>query len=917
MTIRSLLLTATLLLGSFGNVLAKQTMQVGDYVVTQWTVEDGLPSNVFRHMAKSPDGFLWIATLSGLARFDGLEFETYTSLDYPLLGSGLMRSLYVETDGSILIGTHDQGVLRYRNGIIENIPGLPQDGEVGMITRDPDGSLWVRWNEQFFRFDKEGPIYTQDPSGTRDIAPQITLIPQLEGVEIFGTAVQPDVGLWIASGSGVWLVPFADGNLDLPKAMLLAPESPSVGAIDARCVVADKDAVWIGTESQGLLRFVKPIALEAPVTVPRSDYYLSLAPDWPWLVGTLYGESDTLLIHSVDGELEERIATLPSGPLTGTNLIPAAGAGLWISHSRGLALYRHGTIEEVLSEPMQAGIYSNVGDGEFWLWTDGVGHSSTDVNARLPQDGYRFVETTSDGTRWFWSPEGIARDDGKEMDYFLVKDGCPKGQARRFLRDRFGNIWISTRGTGLGLLVGDSIQMITTAQGLPNDILGGILADDADRLWINSNNGIFVAKIADLLAVAAGDASSVPCRLVSTGETGGQWCFKGDDGMLYFREIERYLAIDPRRFPDAPTSPVVKVEKIRSDTQFYPLSEQVQTQRGERWIEISYVAPDLLSAATTRYRYRIKGVDPDWTEAGSRRVATYPNMHPGKHLFEVIATAADGQWSGHGDSLEFEIPYLFHETVWFRGTAIGLFILTGIVIYLVRVRMLQKNMDRLTTEIRARRRAEHRLRNLGQQLISTQEDERKNIARELHDNVSQRLALISIELDMAQPESTDRLPALAESAREISADIRALSHSLHPAKLEQLGLAKSLKGLCREIGSSTALDTTSDLRGDIDSFSPDVALCIYRIAQEALGNVARHSGSEWATLEAHADTEWFTLTVADGGKGFQPEDYETGSLGLVSMAERATGVGGALDIDSSPGQGTTLTARIPLKRDSQ
>lgn len=213
-----------------------------------------------------------------------------------------------------------------------------------------------------------------------------------------------------------------------------------------------------------------------------------------------------------------------------------------------------------------------------------------------------------------------------------------------------------------------------------------------------------------------------------------------------------------------------------------------------------------------------------------------------------------------------------------------------------------------------------RANELSGRLIAAQEAERSRLARELHDDLSQSLALLSIEVDTLSTSTNgdtaleERMGVLSERIRHISQDIHRISHTLHPALLQQLGLVTAIGGFCRELQKNRGLNitfTSSDLSSEP---SDEVALCLFRITQESLQNVAKHSESSTATVDIAEHGKEIRLTVTDEGKGFDPQSkIVQDSIGLVSMQERIWSVNGSLAIDSRPGKGTRITARVPIK----
>ncbi len=226
----------------------------------------------------------------------------------------------------------------------------------------------------------------------------------------------------------------------------------------------------------------------------------------------------------------------------------------------------------------------------------------------------------------------------------------------------------------------------------------------------------------------------------------------------------------------------------------------------------------------------------------------------------------------------------------------------------------------VVADITGRRNAESVARELGGRLINAQEAERRRIARDLHDDLSQRLALLSVELEMfgqkppAQREViADRMEEFSGVVKHLSSDVHRLAHELHPAKLDQLGLVAAARGFCKEVAATHEIVITFKSHEIPRELPQDVALCLYRITQEALRNVIKHSGASGARVELAAGANGLHLSVTDDGQGFDSSAAATnGALGIVSMRERVRMVQGELTVHSRPGAGTQIEVRVPI-----
>ncbi len=228
--------------------------------------------------------------------------------------------------------------------------------------------------------------------------------------------------------------------------------------------------------------------------------------------------------------------------------------------------------------------------------------------------------------------------------------------------------------------------------------------------------------------------------------------------------------------------------------------------------------------------------------------------------------------------------------------------------------------QRVLERTRALQDSERALRALSASLLTAQEDERRRLARELHDDVTQQLALVSIEagtLSSDLPALTDdlraRLQALQERVVQISRDVRRVSHGLHPAMIEDLGLSAALEAFCDDFRRTRSLSIRFDGSVDDSGLPVVTASALYRVAQESVANAAKHARAANITVTIRRTGRFFELMVEDDGVGFAAEERgRTVGLGLVSMQERMRLVDGALSVTSRQGRGTTVIASVPL-----
>jgi PAS domain S-box-containing protein len=224
-------------------------------------------------------------------------------------------------------------------------------------------------------------------------------------------------------------------------------------------------------------------------------------------------------------------------------------------------------------------------------------------------------------------------------------------------------------------------------------------------------------------------------------------------------------------------------------------------------------------------------------------------------------------------------------------------------------------------DVTEHRLAEEALSNLNHRLLESLENERARIARELHDDFAQRMALMAMELDALgnssrnQEEMRGLVQRLYERAAQLSADLQAVSHNLHPGKLEYLGLVAAADMFCREMSSQHYVTVDFRHHGVPEHISKAIALGVFRVLQEALTNAVKHARTHEFSVVLRGEGNVISLEVVDRGVGFDVQARAVNGLGLLSMRERLALIGGGIAIDSRPGHGTSVRVHVPLHRE--
>jgi signal transduction histidine kinase len=270
-----------------------------------------------------------------------------------------------------------------------------------------------------------------------------------------------------------------------------------------------------------------------------------------------------------------------------------------------------------------------------------------------------------------------------------------------------------------------------------------------------------------------------------------------------------------------------------------------------------------------------------------------------------------------GSIVQFREPTIWEQYRWYVLPAGALGVLQGIFIVVLLV-----NGRRLRRAHVERRRAEEAAHELSGQLINAHEEERSRLARELHDDVTQRLALLAIDAGREErspgPTGGTAMRTMRERLVRLSEDVHALSYRLHPSILEDLGLIEALKSECERFSRTCSIRLEASAKDIPEKLPHDVALCLFRVAQEGLRNIARHAAARQVEVRLRRLDGGLQLTVRDDGIGFDPARNRSRiSLGHASMRQRVLLLGGMVDIASRPGHGTTIQACVPLKEESR
>jgi signal transduction histidine kinase/ligand-binding sensor domain-containing protein len=966
----------------------------GQYHVDSWTTENGLPQNIVTGVCQTEQGYLWLTTLDGLVRFDGVHFVVFDRSNAPGIKGNRFTSIYCDGDG-FWAGTETSGVTRYHRGqftTYTTLQGLPSD-EIFGITADKTGRLWVlaqhsivEWSASESRFhplSSKPLIYTHaDPRfgfwGIDRNTLSLFIHGQMEQYHLPADLRGPITGaVWDQNGA-FWLASFNglvirlnhgrwtrvsrithEGRLDADPARLLSTYRDSRGqdwtigmdyepgfglrpylriASSGRVLklylhsfFEDREGnTWVATGGQGLYRIRKQVirTLSTEDGLPSSNIYpIFQDPTGVIWIGTWgggvarYAKGKFRTFSGKDG--------LTSGLIT--SIYMDHHGVLWVGTQAGrLFRMRNGRFEQVhlplLGEHTVVRAIHEDSEGVLWFGTDqgllslkqGVAQLITKKEGLAADNVSIIVDSRTPGTLWVGSYGGLTRIREGRFQRWTEADGLPSNIIRSLYEDSEGMLWIGTYDGGLARFQNGTFTHYTMRDGLFSNGVFQILEDSRGYLWMSCNRGIYRVLKRELTDFAFGKRERIDS--IAYGKSDGmrsEECnggvspagIRARDGKLWFPTQNGVAVIDPSSVTTNLAPPPVVIESAAIDNVAQPLTGKITVRPGKDNLEIRYTAPSLINSDRIHFRYRLEGLDREWVQAGTRRIAYYAHVPAGHYTFRVTAANSDGVWNKDGRSLPVVVLPPFYRTWWFIASA--LLLMAGAAILAWRYRVAQlKHANEL----------QHAF---SRELIASQERERKRIAAELHDSLGQHLvviknlALISLDKGSRDQIHQPRLEEICDEAAQALSEVREISYNLRPYQLDRIGLTKAIEAVVKKAADATAIAFRADIDSIDSTLNADSEINFYRIVQECLNNIVKHSEATAANVTVRCSATRLLLTVQDNGKGFTPEvmnrrDGMQGGFGLVGIAERAQLLGGKMSSRSAPGQGTTITVEISL-----
>jgi signal transduction histidine kinase/ligand-binding sensor domain-containing protein len=887
--------------------------------------EQGLCDAAITSLAAAEQGQVWIGSKSGLNLWTGKDFKSFTVRDG--LPADFISGVSVARSGAVWITTR-VGMCRYLNGSIG-----PYTFETESQGRSPEylgayedrrGNLWA-FGDTYLVNLTEGKRFNYFRSS------------EPASVRIWSLCEGRDGRLWIGT-SGRGLYCFEENRF---QPVTLAEDR---WPYDVRALCEDQNGnLWLGTTGGGLvqLRHQTSHLLRAeqglPATVPTA-----LAVDAGGRVyvgfqrgGLFVGESGRF-DRVGGGDAAETWVSSVCVARDGTVWMGTMGNGLYGLHDgHGI----HLTIADGLADDSVLALCSDA-EGALWFGTraggvqclGGKNSSGIETVRGGPQACVTAMLPALGGGLWLGTETGqLWRQTGRKFSLIQRSNGSTTCPVLALHEPEPGRLWMGTAGGGLSYMRNGSGRNWNLTNGLPDSTVAGIVGDAGSNLWLATRSGIYRVKYGDLAQAVTDARKPLICELMAGARTvaepggvpEGTRAAGTKDG-LWFATVEGVLNVETRQRESEARGFPICLESAAFNAQ-----APVCLLEGSLWsvsapdrptpkapvdlrsLEIRFTALNFEAPEEIRFRHKLEGLDSDWIEDGSSRLARYGHLSYGHYRFRVAARRADGDWQQTAESFAFTVPApLYYQTWAICAYALTALALVGGAVRLVSHRRLRSALARLEQ----------------QQML---ERERLRIARDMHDEMGSKLTKISFLSERVSVEAKSagqlgqKMEAIAQASRDLLKTMEEIVWVVNPHNDTLENLAAYLSHYAVEYFQNTSIECELRLPEDLphSPLSSEARHNLFLAFEEALNNVLKHSAASSVRVEMAVRGENFELTMSDNGKGFKPAALSaTGQRvgnGLRNMHQRLLAIGGECRISSQPGAGTTVTMRLGLSKKAQ
>ncbi|MCX2738469.1 ligand-binding sensor domain-containing protein [Pontibacter anaerobius] len=792
-----------------------------------------LPEISYTAIAHTPSGDLWAGSQdSGVYNVSGTHLTHYSTSNSPL-PHNQVTAITADKQGKVWIGT-DQGLAKVNSGSLSlvQLPGQLNSSHITSFTHDRYQNLWIGLQRNgLLKYNGSKFTYLTRRSGLR--TSRITaLASDTEGNVWIGTN-----GYGVQQYRAPWFVHYFDfGTISEPRVTAVAQDSDNT--------------MWFGTDEGELARML-----------PQGPQWHTPTP-WP------------------------RGATIYSFLPVGEELWASTSNGIW---RLGKGSPRRYAAAEGLPAP---DVYEAATgpDGKLYFATAGG-------VVTLRQDSLKLIPAAEGNIR----ANTIFRDSkdrlwiGADQGIFLVKQdqleqprelkGLNLSEIRSITEDKNGNLYFAAFNTGLLLLQNQRATLYTSTEGLPNEAIKSLYADDSDNLWIATNRDLLKVQLPLLRQQGR---FSYRTYTSPSGFRGLEVCdnamLQTKDGHMWFgttKGLTRYLPHLDRRNPAYPKMLLTDVLLYSNPTNWNALGYKLDSLTGlpvnlrlphtQNHLSFNFHGISLSHPEQVMYKYRLKGYDDTWSQVTERSFTTYANLSPGTYTFELLARNLDGYWTPKPLTYTFSIV----PPIWRREWFIGVLLLVVASAVLSVVRLRERSLVKMNSLLEMK--VDHRTR-----LLERQNREKEILLQEIHHRVKNNLQIVISMLNLQARHVQD--PAAQEVMQALRSRVRSMS-LLHERlyrhnDLEQINLEEYFLEICESLYASYGISMDKiELELDIPytKVDLDTAITLGLIVNELVSNTLKYAfpkgehGILRIDLVKHDEVQ-YTLTVSDNGQGL-PEDF--------------------------------------------
>lgn len=904
--------------------------------ITTLTVREGLPANSITALAEDTAGRLWIGSDAGLILWENGRLIPLEAAD--AFKGQRITALLKDRRGKMWMGVKNAGVFQFEKG---RFAQLTADGmqellkDSHCLLMDQAGRMWIGAGEDFVLCNN-GDRWHRYPIPHNLVRSHVSKM-----------AEESNGAVWVGSAGGGLLQFKEDGSTSF------TPASGLAGHLIESLMTDREGRVWAGTEA-GLNRIRRKslfnLSQNEGLGFGTAQGVAEASPGVVW-VGKPNGG-----LYRWDGKSFSHLSATGLSPHEAqvTTLLVTRDGFCWVATMNNLLLYKDPVAaadEVMVIKPAEPGIISLAEDREGALWTGTREGKIWQLreNKWLEQTNFSQAKAVTalvpdaDGSMWVGTGgNGLYRLKNGSIEHYDKRNGLLSDVIQTLYLDPQNTLWIGTADTGMSQFRNGRIANFTTREGLPNNNVSQILEDDAGRLWLGTSGGIVCLNKRRLEELAAGSIKSIYPQVFGRADgmlseecTGGFYPagLKSKSGLLWFPTQKGVAVVNPRIQRAAMLVPGTVLEEVLVDgvsiprfrspnpktsqqkarpEDGEPQPEKLRITPGKHRVEFRYTGLSFDLPESTRFRYRLDGLDTDWLDAGTRRTAIYNYLPPGDYRFRVTACNSDGVWGTSESALEVVVLRHVWQTWWFiMVTGISLLVFVAGTARIVGKEKLHRRLKRLEQE-------------------RALERERTRIAQDLHDEMGAKLCRISFLSEHArrgdlQPEELqDQISSISAASREVLHSLDEIVWAVNPQNDSLEHVASYIGQYAQEYFQMTGIQCELDIPTQLPPhpLSSQMRHHLFLATHEAFTNILKHAGAARARVSMDFANEVFSINISDDGKGFNSAEDESkaeqpaaaSGNGLINMCQRLADIGGSCEIKSAQGQGTNIRFVIDLNQ---